>query len=148
MDTSILKKMNYQLIDNLTKLFDNTSFINYYPVIEVDNIILGNFVIKKLVDGYEITNIKDKNYKLTTWSKSGALALVQAILFNKKNAKIILHLDETIAKNEIDTQFYKSHLKVCKNKINKQVTKARLLAAIYNTNEAKRNLEEIIFSSL
>ena len=120
--------MNPDLLEELKKLIEENIDPSMFPYAKGNSIRIGSLVIRKNKKGFNVHDLKTKDYIATTFTTTA------------------IDLDHVIEKNFADAMFYSHTLRTTKDEMKKDITKTRLDIAKIRTEAAKRHLDCMIFS--
>ena len=138
--------MNPDLLEELKKLIEENIDPSMFPYAKGNSIRIGSLVIRKNKKGFNIHDLKTKDYIATTFSKTAAVAIARNLAKGNNVTTAAIDLDHVIEKNFADAMFYSHTLRTTKDEMKKDITKTRLDIAKIRTEAAKRHLDCMIFS--
>ena len=150
MDTLILLEMiNQKLIKSLEQMINEASFDEtLFPVQRGNTIEIKNYRIYAFKNKYVIKSIDTKERIAETFCKASALAIAKNLARDKQfNITQVMYLDNKIEKHFFDSLFYKNSIDKTKNSFKRDIIETRLDIAIYETAQAKNDLDRFIFQS-
>jgi hypothetical protein len=122
--------------------------IKYYkiPATKGSSIRISHFVIRpSKKHGYLVIDTETNKTLTSTFSKIGAVAVAKAKLDNK-TINDIIHYDSVLEKNYNDLFFYNHILETTEDEQRQETIKCRLEISSEKIENAKRVLDNIIFS--
>jgi len=130
---------------NLENIIDNSTSLNFLPIVTGNDVQINAYTINEKFDGYSVRHTKQDKIVAVTSTKSAALAFVTNRLRKGTQENNIKILDYVIAKNKIDEIFYKQTIRKTKNKQQKFATQTQLQIAQQDIHMARQELYGIIF---
>lgn len=136
------------VVHELEDLINNKIPDYYLPVQKGSIIRIGNIVIRTSKQyGYVVIDTKTNKPITNTFSKTGAVAVAQAVLKNKPIDQLKKY-DTILEKNYNDTQFYYHIINGNSDPTRKEAVKSRLEVSRAKMDRAKEVLDEFILKDI
>lgn len=136
------------VVHELEEIINNKLSNFVIPIQRGNTIRIGNIVIRSSKQhGYVVFDTKTNKPITNTFSKTGAVAVAQAVLKNKPIG-LLKKYDCIIEKNYNDTQFYYHIINGTSNQVRKQAIQSRLEISQAQMDRAKEVLDEFILKDI
>lgn len=140
-------KPSNKILSDLESLINKGLEDIHIPYQKGNSIRIGHFAIRENSKKgfYMIYDLHKNSQVARTFCKSSAVAIAKKLAQGQNCVDRILSIDKTIQKNYNDAVFYKYTIKVTKDALKREITETRYDIAKARTQQAKNELDKIIF---